>query len=267
MSKRHLFGVLTPSSNTVLEPVTSAILSEVPGASAHFSRFAVTRIALSDEALAQFDTGPMVAAARLLADAKVGVIGWSGTAASWLGFDRDEALGAAITQATGIAVCTSVLALNELIGGTPNRRFALVTPYTDDVQARIIANYTRSGYEVVAEAHAGLSDNFAFSKVTDAQVEAMCRDVAKAGPDAIVIMCTNMRGARLAAMIERELGIPLFDSTAAAAWKGLRMMGVNTASITGWGSMFAGVPTPTGEPTELNLEEGNDPCILDTSPR
>ena len=43
MTSRHLFGVVTPSSNTVLEPLTSAMLAQVPGASAHFSRFTVTQ--------------------------------------------------------------------------------------------------------------------------------------------------------------------------------------------------------------------------------
>ncbi len=36
---RRRFGVLTPSSNTALEPLTSAMVAMVPGVSAHFSRF------------------------------------------------------------------------------------------------------------------------------------------------------------------------------------------------------------------------------------
>jgi maleate isomerase len=238
MPHRHLFGVVTPSSNTVLEPLTSAIMAQVPGASAHFSRFTVTHIGLSSGALAQFDTAPMVAAARLLADAKVGVIGWSGTAASWLGFERDEALCAEIEAATGIAACTSVLALNELIGLMPSRRFALVTPYTDDVQERIAANYARNGYEIVAEAHLGISDNFAFSEIIEEQILSMCRQVASARPDSIVIMCTNMRGARLAPLVESELGIPLLDSTSAVVWKALKVMGADATQVRGWGRMF-----------------------------
>lgn len=236
---RHLFGVVTPSSNTVLEPLTSAIMAQVPGASAHFSRFTVTHIGLSSGALAQFDTAPMVAAARLLADARVDVIGWSGTAASWLGFDRDEALCAQIEAATGIPACTSVLALNELIGLMPSRRFALVSPYTDDVQQRILANYARNGYEIVAEAHLGISDNFAFSDITESEIVAMCRQVAAARPDSIVIMCTNMRGAHLASTIEAELGIPLLDSTSAVAWKALKMMRADTTQLRDWGRIFA----------------------------
>jgi maleate isomerase len=236
--KRHLLGVLTPSSNTVLEPVTSAILSGLPDASAHFARFTVTRIALSEGALAQFDPAPMLAAARQLADARVGVICWSGTAASWLGFDRDRELCDQITAETGIAACTSVLALNELLDSTPNRRFGLVSPYTDDVQEQIIGNYARAGYEVVAEAHAGISDNFAFSEIGEEAVMGMCRSVARAGAESIVIMCTNMRGAGLADAVQEELGIPLFDSAAAVVWKALHCLKADPARVTGWGSLF-----------------------------
>lgn len=38
-------GLLTPSSNTVLEPVSAAMLAGLPEASAYFSRFRVTEIA------------------------------------------------------------------------------------------------------------------------------------------------------------------------------------------------------------------------------
>ena len=66
-------GMLTPSSNTVLEPLTTAMLRDVPGVSAHFSRSRVTEIALTASALAQFDDGAILQAAELLADARVDV--------------------------------------------------------------------------------------------------------------------------------------------------------------------------------------------------
>src|SRR5215831_13064737 len=107
-------GMLTPSSNTVLEPVTTAMLAGVPGVTAHFSRFKVTEIALSQQALGQFDHSEILRAAELLAHAKVDVIAWNGTSASWLGFDWDERLCERIRAATGIAACTSVLAFREI---------------------------------------------------------------------------------------------------------------------------------------------------------
>ena len=148
-------GVLTPSSNTALEPLTSALAAAVPGCSAHFSRFKVTEISLSTQALGQFDDSKILAAAELLADAHVDVIGWSGTSSGWLGFDADRRLVQRITERTGIAATTAVLALNELLALRGVTRLALVTPYTADVQQRIVDNYRTLGIEVVAERHLG----------------------------------------------------------------------------------------------------------------
>jgi len=117
-------GLLTPSSNTVLEPLSTAMVAGLPGVTLHFSRFRVTEIALSDAALAQFDPAPVLHAAALLADAKVDAIAWSGTAASWLGFDRDVLLCRDIQDATGIPATSSVLALNEALARTGVRRLA-----------------------------------------------------------------------------------------------------------------------------------------------
>jgi maleate isomerase len=144
-SKRIRLGILTPSSNTALEPITAAMLSELPHVSAHFARFTVTEIALSEQALGQFDVSRILAAARQLADARVDVIGWSGTSAGWLGFERDQALCRQITEATGIPATTSVLALNEIFEMTGVRRFGLVSPYTDDVQQLIVRNFEKRG--------------------------------------------------------------------------------------------------------------------------
>jgi maleate isomerase len=235
---RTLLGMLTPSSNTVLEPVTAALLAELPEASAHFGRFAVTEIALSQQALAQFAPDEILRAARLLAHARCQVIAWNGTSAGWLGFDRDEALCAAITQETGAAACTSVLAINELFGRLGVRRFGLVTPYVDDVQQAITANYARAGIDVVAERHLGLQDNFSFSEVDAATLTRLCREVAAAKPDALVILCTNLRGAALAPALEAELGIPVIDSISAVVWKSLRLAGIDTRRVTRWGRLF-----------------------------
>ena len=65
---RILLGMLTPSSNTVLEPMTTAMLENLDEVTAHFSRFEVTEITLSDRGLAQFNHDRFLEAAKLLAD-------------------------------------------------------------------------------------------------------------------------------------------------------------------------------------------------------
>jgi maleate isomerase len=238
MHGRTLLGMLTPSSNTTLEPVTTAMLAALPEVSAHFSRFPVTEIALSDRALRQFDSTAILAAAELLAHAKVDVLAWNGTSAGWLGFDSDEQLCASIHRVTGIQTCTSVLALNEIFARTGVRRFALVSPYRDDVQQAIVRNYAAAGFDCVAERHLDLQDNFSFSTVEADQLSDMVREVAQARPEAIAIFCTNLRGAPLVAALEAQLHIPIYDTIATAVWKSLRIAGVDVQRVEGWGRLF-----------------------------
>ena len=195
MQKRSLLGMLTPSSNTVLEPVTAAILAGVPDVTAHFGRFRVTEISMNQRALGQFQNEPILQAAELLAEAKVGVISWNGTSSGWLGFDADEKLCQAIQERTGIPANTSVLALNEIFKLTGVTRFGLVTPYLDEIQEKIIANYGRAGFTCVGERHLKDRGNFSFSEYTEEKIKQLIREVAASKPQAITVFCTNMRGA------------------------------------------------------------------------
>jgi maleate isomerase len=239
MNPRKRIGVLTPSSNTALEPLTSAMVASLPGVTAHFARFAVTEISLSDASLRQFDDSRILEAARLLADARVDVIAWSGTSASWLGFDKDEALCRRISEATGIPATTSVLALNELLAAQGARTLGLVSPYVQDVQRRIVANYRDIGVEVVAERHLGISVNFEFGMVEPDTLRTLLRETAEARPAALTVMCTNLAAAQLAAELESELDIPIYDSVATVVWKALKTIGVDTRGVEGWGRLFA----------------------------
>jgi maleate isomerase len=156
-------GMITPSSNTVLEPMTAAMLAGLPDVSAHFARFRVLEISMDQHALGQFEMAPMLEAAGLLADAKVAAIAWNGTSSSWLGFERDEALCRAIEAETGVRAASSVLALNEVLAATGVRRLGLVTPYLADIQERIIANYAGLGIEITSERHLEDRGNWSFA--------------------------------------------------------------------------------------------------------
>ncbi|MBD3885174.1 aspartate/glutamate racemase family protein [Phormidium tenue FACHB-886] len=238
MAKRVLLGMLTPSSNTVLEPVTSAMVAKLSNVSAHFGRFRVTEISLQEQALAQFDTTPLLNAAQLLADAHVDVIAWNGTSAGWLGFEADVQLCQEITSATGIPATTSVLAIAEILRDRQMTQLGLVTPYLLEVQERIIANFASEGFDCIAEQHLDLSVNFDFAEVTAKQLTAMVYKVAAKRPQAIVTFCTNLRTAPLVDGLEQALGIPIYDTISAVVWKSLKIAGVDPAGVKGWGRLF-----------------------------
>src|ERR1700744_2252789 len=188
-------GMLTPSSNTALEPVSYAMLAGVEGVSVHSSRFKVTEIALSESAKAQFDHSEILRAAELLAHAKVDVIAWNGTSASWLGFDRDERLCERITASTGIQARTTVLGYRDLFQRLPAARIGLVTAYRTDVPDKIVSVWGSAGLQCVAERHRSLQNNFSFAEVPEAEVARLIEEVVREGCDAVAVLCTNMRGA------------------------------------------------------------------------
>lgn len=239
---RKRLGMITPSSNSVLEPVTSAMLAGAPGVTAHFSRFRVTEIALDAAALNQFDASVMLPAADLLADAKVDAIAWNGTSASWLGIGRDRSLCEAIAARTGIPATTSTLACIDAARALGARRVGLVSPYTDDVQQRIVDVWAGEGVAPHAERHLGLRDNFSFGEVAPATIAEMIRAVAAEGADAIIILCTNLDGAALAATLERELDIAVLDSVAVTLWRSLGLAGGDIGALAQWGRIFQTMP-------------------------
>ena len=235
---RKRLGMITPSSNSVLEPVTSVMLHGAPGVTAHFSRFRVTEIALDAGALSQFDPSAMLPAADLLADAKVDAIAWNGTSASWLGIGRDRSLCEAITARTGVPATTSTLACIDAALALGARRVGLVSPYTDDVQRRICDVWAEEGIAPHAERHLGLRDNFSFGEVAPATIADMIRSVAAEGADTVVILCTNLDGATIAASLERELDIAVLDSVAVTLWRTLDLAGGDIGALARWGRIF-----------------------------
>lgn len=208
-------GLMLPSSNTTVEPEAFRLLPPDGAVSVHFSRLGVTLIADEEASRGQFAPPAMLQAARLLADAEVDLIAWAGTAASWLGFARDDALVAAIERDFAIPATTAVLAINRRLAELGVRSIGLVTPYVAALEQQIRANYEAIGIRTAAAERLDLTVNTDYALVTPEQIALMCRRVAAAAPDAIVIMCTNLRGAPVAPGLAAELGIPVLNSVAA----------------------------------------------------
>lgn len=219
-------GFLTPSSNTVLEPAIAGLLRDAPDITAHFARFRVLAINLGEAASQQFDPAPILAAAELLADAKVDSICWAGTSGSWLGFAQDEALCAAITARTGIPATTATLAMRDALRLAGLRRLALVTPYLADVQAAIIANLTREGFEVTAERHLEDPGNYSFALHSAETVGGLMDAAVLEQPtEAVVIHCTNFRGLPATPDLEARRDVLVVDSVAVSLWGAIRAAG------------------------------------------
>jgi maleate isomerase len=231
-------GMLTPSSNTVLEPMTSAIMAAEPNISVHFSRLRVTEISVEAKALAQFHGNPMLEAAALLADARPDSIIWNGTSGGWTGLDADGALVAMLEEQLRVPVSTVTLALVDLLKTLGIQKLAFVTPYTSDVQTRIVETFQREGFTCVSAPHLGISENFAFGTVSVGDLDKLVQDAAASRPEVIIPYCTNLPATRHAMRWEAQYGIPVFDSVAIAARAALELSGLSPKIIKNWGSIF-----------------------------
>ena len=143
-------GMILPSSNTVVEPISTAMVSGLPDVSVHFSRFALTAVQVENPAAAYYDSGALKGAAKLLADARCHVITWNGSAGGLVGFDRDRQLCSEIEAATSTLATTASLSLLEQLKLARVRRFAMVTLNTPGMNQTITENFSK---EEIGRAH------------------------------------------------------------------------------------------------------------------
>jgi maleate isomerase len=229
-------GWITPSANTVVERITIGILRHFPQVSPHFSRTSV--VGAVDPFPLSYDFDDMLATAKVLGDAKLDVVAWNGSKGGSLDFALDHQLVERVEQLTGARSTTSTLAIDQVFREDGIRRFALACPYVDIYRERIVRSFAREGYECVAARNCGLSDNYSFSQIPLDDIVAMLRDLARGRPQAIVTFCTNFPAAPLVPEMERELGIPIYDTVTMGVWGALKHARVDTRSGRDWGRVF-----------------------------
>jgi maleate isomerase len=204
--------MMIPSSNTVVEQETAKLLPLDGSVTTHVSRLRIVQISGDEESRRQFELAQFCTAASLLADAKVDLILWNGTAASWLGSAWDQRLIETVEAQTGIPTTTSIVAINDALARLGARRIGLVTPYVEGLETPIIENYAAMGVKVVASVRRDLTDNTAYAAITPEAIADMAREVARADVDAVLVLCTNLAGSSIVETLQNELEVPILDS-------------------------------------------------------
>ena len=230
--------MITPSSNTVVEPVTIAMTSGLyPRISTHYTRIEVKTISLERESLSHFDLEPMLRAAVLLADAGVDLIAWNGTSGAWRGLDEDVSTCQAITESTGIFATTSTLAQVQAFKYLDVHRYALAVPYIESVAQAIPGTYAQAGFDCANWSCLGITINSEFAQVPSNAIRELVRRSDSDKAEAIAIVCTNLPAAWLVEELEAELGKPIIDSTVTTVWHALRLVGF-LDPLPGWGRLL-----------------------------
>ena len=115
-----------------------------------------------------------------------------------------------------------------------------MTPYVSQVNERIRSNYSGLGFDVVParDRCLGLTKNSSFGEVNEAQLDEMVDGVVAAGGKTVLIYCTNLKAAQRTDHWERKPGCIILDSVSTVLWSMLRLKGIDTSCIMGWGSLF-----------------------------
>ncbi|MEV4283347.1 maleate cis-trans isomerase family protein [Actinoplanes xinjiangensis] len=224
---RRKFGVLAPSTNTIVEPDFYAMA--VPGVTSHFSRVHLRGEDLSDDAelgsacerVLPCEPDYMVMSTETFRD----------------GADGNRGLVARIKKITGLDVATGAEACERALRAYGARRIGVITPYQPAGDADVVRFFGEIGFEVTAIEGLRCPTAVSIAHVTEDELRAAILDVNTPDVDAIVQCGTNLSMLRLADEAERWLGKPVIAVNAATWWMALRENGIKDR-VYGAGSLL-----------------------------
>ncbi|MFQ6038052.1 MAG: aspartate/glutamate racemase family protein [Candidatus Aminicenantales bacterium] len=227
------FGIIIPSSNTVMEPELWRMASG--WATIHTSRVRLQQITV--DSLEATENG-LSEAALLLADADVDVIGYGCTSGSLIkGKGHGRAVAEHITSVTGIPAVAAAEAVIEAVQYLNISRICIAAPYSEEILELERRFFEQNGMEVLKIEGLGMVENLEVGS----QSPEIAYELAQRGfvPEAqgIFISCTNFRTLEVIDRLENELGVPVLSSNTATFWAMMRKAGVRR-ELEGYGHLF-----------------------------
>jgi maleate isomerase len=238
---RMKFGVLGPSTNTVVQPDFDDL--RPAGVTNHYSRIDTPNAqAVSDDT---FLAGVKVIgdntldAVRMVMSCAPGYLVMGMSAVTFMGGAAGaDAFARQISQASGLGVSLGSHAITAALRAYGARRVAFLSPYFPAANAQVRRYLIESGFEVVRDACLRCPSWTAIAEVDDATLRRTLAELDGEDVDALVQVGTNLSMARLAAAAELWLGKPVIAINTATYWHGLRACGI-ADRISGFGRLMA----------------------------
>ena len=238
---RKKFGVLGPSTNTVVQPEFDDMRPD--GVTNHYSRiFTENATAVSNET---FMAGTQMISDNVL-DAVDSVMTCSPdylvmgmSAITFYGGDIGaNEFEARVEAAAGVGVSIGSHATTAALrayGGI--EKIAIVSPYFPAANEQVQKYFEDSGFEVVRDTCLKCPSWIAIAEVPSDTLWSVLDELNGPDVDALVQVGTNLPMARLAAEAEHSLGKPVIAINTATYWHALRNNGI-TDKIAGFGRLL-----------------------------
>ena len=238
---RRKFGVLGPSTNTIVQPDFEAM--RPIGVTNHYARIFTPNAKAIDDASARTATELIGAntleAVRSVMTCEPDYLVMGMSAVTFF----DGAKGAdkfqkTIESESGVKVSIgshSCAAALRAYGGV--KRISFVSPYWPSMNREVAHFFTDMGFEIAREISLKRTSWISIAEVTTEHLRQVLRDLDGDDVDAIVQVGTNMSMVRLAAAAEMWLGKPVIAINTATYWHALRANGIND-KIPGMGRLL-----------------------------
>lgn len=239
---RRKFGVLGPSTNTVVQPDFDDLRPR--GVTNHYSRiFTPNAKAISNES---FLAGTKTIAAGVLDAVRsvmtcepdylvmgMSAITFYGGIAGADEFERSIIAEAGVKISVGSHACSAAL---RAYGGI--RRIAFLSPYYPVANAEVRRYFEESGFSVVRDVCLQCPSWTAIAQVPETRLREVLRGLDGEDVEAIVQVGTNLSMMRLAAAAEVWFGKPVIAINTATYWHALRANGI-ADQMNGFGRLMA----------------------------
>ncbi len=227
---RAKFGVIAPSTNTIVEPEFGAM--SVPGVTSHFSRIHIRDMNMADDdgmqkLLDQIRDETAASVERVMtAEPDYMVMGMSAET-FWGGKQGNIEFIELITGLSGLGVATGAEACEKALGLFGAKKIGIVTPYQPIGDENVIKFFNEIGFEVPKLKGLKCPTAVAIAEVSERTLRDAILEVNTDDVDAIVQCGTNLSMVRLADEAERWIGKPVIAINAATWWMALRENGIN----------------------------------------
>jgi maleate isomerase len=238
---RKKFGVLGPSTNTVVQPEFDDMRPD--GVTNHYSRiYTENATAVSNET---FMAGTQAISDNVL-DAVGSVMTCSPdylvmgmSAITFYGGDKGaDEFQAKVEGSAGVGVSIgshSTTAALRAYGGIKN--IAFLSPYFPAANEQVQKYFEDSGFEIVRDVCLKCPSWIAIAEVPSDALRTVLDELNGPDVDALVQVGTNLSMARLAAETEQSLGKPVIAINTATYWHALRNNGI-TDKVAGFGRLL-----------------------------
>mgnify|MGYP001770932308 FL=1 len=213
MTRRWRFGLLVPSSNTVMEvDFVRNIPSEV---TVHTARMYLEET--TPEAEAEMLDQYALPAARDVATVRPHVVVFGCTSAGALrGNAYDAYICGEIAKVVRCPVVSTIASVREAIRRSGARQVGVITPYVAELNERIRASLEEDGVKVVGIFGMGIRENFAIAEVQPEDIVNFARrHLSDIGMDLLFVSCTNLRAFEAIPALEKAFSVPVVTSNQA----------------------------------------------------